>query len=63
MSQSLKSIVERAVVTFVEASVAFLALNNWNLTSKTVVAGAVGAGLSAVYNMVKTWQTSKSKQS
>lgn len=50
---------EKIVVTFLEASVAFLALNSWNLTDKTVQAGAVGAGLSAAYNLVKQYRQVK----
>jgi hypothetical protein len=46
-------LVEKVVVTFVEAAVAYLSLNSWNFNSKTVVAGAVGAGVSAAYNVVK----------
>lgn len=45
--------VEHILVTFVEAAAAYLIVIptvNWG---KTVVAGAVGAGLSAVYNVLR----------
>mgnify|MGYP001583589298 CR=1 FL=1 len=48
-----KKLVEKAVVTFVEAAVAYLSLNGWNFGNKTVLAGAMGAGLSAAYNVAK----------
>lgn len=48
-----KKIVEKMVVTFVEAGFAFLSLNRWDFTNKTVLAGAIGAGLSAAYNLYK----------
>lgn len=47
-----KTVVVNAVVTFVQAAAAFLAVNNWDVSNKTVLAGAVGAGLSVVWNMV-----------
>lgn len=46
-------IAEKVVVTFFEAAVGYLIVVptvNW---TKTVLAGAVGAGLSAVYNLVR----------
>lgn len=54
-SVNWKKVVERAVITFFEAAVPFLALNHWDFSNKTVLAGAVGAGLSAVYNFVKQY--------
>lgn len=45
--------VEHVIVTFFEAAVAYLVVIptvNWG---KTVVAGAIGAGLSAVYNVLR----------
>lgn len=56
---NVPKLVEKAIVTFLEAAVAFLALNSWNISDKTVQAGAVGAGLSAVYNLVKQYKASK----
>lgn len=52
-------LVEKVVVTFVEAALAFLALNDWKFTDKTVGAGAVGAGLSAAYNTYKQLRSTK----
>lgn len=46
-------IAERILITFVEAAAAYLIVIptvNW---SKTVLAGAAGAGLSAVYNIIR----------
>lgn len=57
---NISKLVERAVITFVEAAVAFLSVNGWNFNSKTAVAGAVGAGLSAVYNLTKQYNNSRS---
>lgn len=48
-----KRYAEKALVTFVEAAVAYVIVIptvNWD---KTVIAGAIGAGLSAVYNVVR----------
>lgn len=50
-----KKILERAVITFIEAAVAFLAVNNWDYSNKTVIAGTIGAGLSAAYNATKQY--------
>lgn len=47
-----KKIAIKMVVTFVEAAVPFWALAGYKL-DKAVIAGAVGAGLSAVYNVGK----------
>lgn len=47
-----KTVVVNAVVTFVQATVAFLSVNSWDLSNKTVLVGAVGAGLSVVWNVV-----------
>lgn len=49
---STKTIVTNVVVTFVQAAVAFLAVNGWDWTNKTVIAGAVGAGVSVVWNTI-----------
>lgn len=49
---STKIVLTNAFVTFIQAASAFLAVNGWDLTNKTVIAGAVGAGLSVVYNTV-----------
>jgi hypothetical protein len=49
----VETIAEHAVVTFVESAVAYLIVIptvNWN---RTVLAGAIGAGLSAAYNVVR----------
>ena len=46
-------VIEHVVVTFVEAGAAYLIVIptvNW---TKTVIAGAIGAGLSAVYNVLR----------
>lgn len=48
-----QQVAEHVVVTFVEAAIAYLVVLptvNW---TKTVLAGAVGAGLSAVYNVLR----------
>lgn len=52
-SAKVKEIALKVVVTFVEAALAYSALNNFDITNKTAVAGAIGAGLSAVYNLSK----------
>ncbi len=49
----VETAVEHAIVTFFEAALAYIIVIptvNW---SKTVIAGAIGAGLSAVYNTVR----------
>jgi hypothetical protein len=46
-------VAEHTIVTFFEAAVAYLIVIptvNWN---RTVLAGAIGAGISAVYNTVR----------
>lgn len=46
-------IAEHVVITFFEAAVAYIIVIptiNWN---KTLIAGAIGAGLSAVYNVLR----------
>lgn len=46
-------IAEHVVVTFFEAALAYIIVIptvNWN---KTLIAGAIGAGLSAVYNVLR----------
>lgn len=48
-----QQVVEHIVITFVEAAAAYLIVIptvNW---SKAVLAGAIGAGLSAVYNIAR----------
>lgn len=52
-----RKLAEKVVVTFVEAALAFLALNGWNFSNKTVQAGTVGAGLSAAYNLIKQYRS------
>lgn len=45
--------IEHIVVTFFEAAIAYIIVIptvNWG---KTVIAGAIGAGLSAVYNVLR----------
>lgn len=49
---SNKTVITNATVTFVQAFVAFLASTSWDYTNKTVLAGAVGAGLSVVWNTI-----------
>lgn len=48
-------IVEHVLVTFIEAAVAYLAINQTNLRGdwKIVAIGALGAGLSAAYNVLR----------
>lgn len=52
-----KKIAERMAVTAVQAAVAFLAVNNWHFQDETVIAGMIGAGLSAAYNLFKQYKT------
>ncbi len=55
-----KTVITNAVVTFVQAAVAFLAVNSWDYTNKTVIAGAVGSALSVVWNtIIKPWAKEK----
>ena len=44
---------ERAVVTFVEAAATYYAVSGSPTLNKTAIAGALGAGLSAVYNFLR----------
>jgi len=56
MTTKYQQLAEKVAVTFVEAAVVYLTVVptvNWN---KTAIAGAVGAGLSAVYNLVRQSQ-------
>lgn len=48
-------IVEKVIVTFAEAGLAYLAINQTNVHGdwKVVAVGALGAGLSAVYNLLR----------
>ncbi len=52
MKPTPKTVAVNAIVTFVQAFVAYLAVSNWDYTNKTVIAGAIGAGLSVVWNTV-----------
>lgn len=47
--------VEHVIVTFFEAGIAYLAINQTNLSggAKLTAIGALGAGLSAVYNVLR----------
>ncbi len=48
----VKSIAIKVVVTFIEAAVAAWVVTGFK-TDKVALAGAIGAGLSAVYNITK----------
>jgi len=50
-----QQIAEHVVVTFFEAAIAYLAINQTNLSgnAKLTAIGALGAGLSAAYNVVR----------
>ena len=48
-----KKLIILAVVTFIEAAAAFVVVTGKGEINKVVIAGCVGAGLSAVYNVVK----------
>jgi hypothetical protein len=50
-----KQIIERVIVTFGEAVISYLSVNQTNLTgnAKTVAIGAAGFGLSAAYNVLR----------
>jgi len=45
--------IEKAVVTFVQAALAYIVVIPNPALNKTVIAGAVGAGLSALYNLLR----------
>ena len=48
-----KSVAIKALVTFIQAAVAFGVVTNWQYDDRnTFIAGLIGAGLSAVYNLV-----------
>lgn len=47
-----KKIALKVALTFIEAAVAYWVATG-NLVSKTALAGAVGAGISAVYNLTR----------
>ena len=49
---SRKVIITNVVVTFFQAAIAFLAVNSWDISNRAVIAGAVGAGASVVWNTV-----------
>lgn len=51
--KQLKLLAIRVVVTFIQAAVAYVVVSGGDFTSKTVLAGAVGAGLSALYNFAR----------
>ncbi len=48
-------ILEKIIVTFFQAAVAYLAVNQTNLSgnAKLTAIGALGAGLSGVYNLLR----------
>lgn len=50
-----QQLAEKVIVTFVEAALAYVAINQTNLSGnlKLTAIGALGAGLSAVYNLVR----------
>lgn len=50
-----ETIVEHVVVTFFEAAIAYLTINQTNLTgsAKLTAIGALGAGISAAYNLAR----------
>ena len=54
MTKSLV-VVEHIIVTFFEAAVAYVSINQTNLSgsAKWVAIGALGAGISAVYNVLR----------
>lgn len=52
MNQHAKDVIERIVITFLEAFGAQWALTSFSLTKVALVSG-VAAGLSAVYNVSK----------
>lgn len=51
-----KRIAEKVLVTFVEAALTYLIVVPHPQLNKTVVVGAVGAGLSAAYNLIRESQ-------
>lgn len=55
VKQTVQSIIERIVITFVEAVVAYSAVAPTHTLDKTAIAGAIGAGASAVYNLLKQY--------
>jgi hypothetical protein len=46
-------LVEKVVVTFFQAGIAYVAVAPHVQWDKTLIAGALGAGLSAVYNLLR----------
>lgn len=52
MNINPKKLAVKVCVTFVEAAVASLAVSGWDLSNKTVLAGAVGSALSVVWNTI-----------
>jgi hypothetical protein len=48
------SMLEKAIVTFVEEGVAYFVIAGSPTFNRTALAGALGAGLSAVYNLFRT---------
>lgn len=55
-AKKARAIVIRVVVTFVEAGAAYW-IASGQKTDKIALSGAVGAGLSAVYNLTKHFAT------
>ncbi len=56
--QKAKTIAIKVAVTFIEAAVAVWVASGYK-TDKVALAGAIGAGLSAVYNFGKHYITDK----
>lgn len=50
--EKFKHIALKVIVTFVEAGAAYWATTG-HLVSKTALAGVIGAGISAVYNLAR----------
>lgn len=51
-----KRIIEKVAVTFVEAGLTYVIVVPHAQVNKTLIAGALGAGLSAVYNLLRESQ-------
>lgn len=50
--QITKSVIINVVITFLEAASAFMAVNKWDYSNKAVLAGAIGSGVSVVWNSI-----------